>query len=57
MIIDHLGITASNYPASKAFFAAALAPLNIVLITEMQGWAAFGRAFARSTTPTITAPL
>ncbi len=44
MIIDHLGLTVGSCAQSKAFFTTALAPLNIVLITEVQGWAGFGRA-------------
>lgn len=43
MILDHIGLAVSNYALSKAFFAAALAPLGILQITEVQGWAGFGR--------------
>lgn len=43
MILDHIGLSVSDYAKSKAFFAAALAPLGITLITELQGWAGFGR--------------
>ena len=42
MIIDHVGINVSNYAASKAFFASALAPLGITLALEIQGNAGFG---------------
>jgi catechol 2,3-dioxygenase-like lactoylglutathione lyase family enzyme len=43
MIIDHIGLTVSDYPRSKAFFAQALAPLGIELVMEVQGWAGFGK--------------
>jgi catechol 2,3-dioxygenase-like lactoylglutathione lyase family enzyme len=44
MIIDHLGLAVSNYSASKVFFTQALAPLGIVPIMEVQGWAGFGKS-------------
>ena len=34
-IIDHIGIRVSDYPASKAFYEAALAPLGITVIMEV----------------------
>jgi catechol 2,3-dioxygenase-like lactoylglutathione lyase family enzyme len=43
MIIDHIGLTVSDYPRSKQFFTAALAPLNITLVMEVEGWSGFGR--------------
>lgn len=43
MILDHIGMAVSDYAKSKAFFAAALAPLGICMIKEVQGWAGFGR--------------
>jgi len=43
MFIDHIGIAVSNYDASKAFYAKALAPLGMRLLVEVQGWAGFGR--------------
>jgi catechol 2,3-dioxygenase-like lactoylglutathione lyase family enzyme len=51
MILDHLGIGVSHYEKSKAFYAAALEPLGIRLVTEISpevnpggAWAAgFGR--------------
>ena len=43
MILDHIGFSVSDYDKSKAFFAAALAPLGIVLIAEYDGWAGFGK--------------
>ena len=43
MIIDHIGMAVSDYERSKAFYSKALAPLGIELITEVQGWAGFGK--------------
>ncbi|HEX8612931.1 MAG TPA: VOC family protein [Telluria sp.] len=42
-MIDHLGFAVSNYDESKTFFGKALAPLGISLITEVKGWAGFGK--------------
>ncbi len=42
MIIDHIGISVSDYEASKVFFSHALAPLGIELIMETHGWAGYG---------------
>ena len=44
MIIDHIGLSVSDYARSKAFFAKALAPLSITLVKEVEGWAGFGRS-------------
>jgi len=43
MIIDHIGMTVSDYERSKAFYTRVLAPLGIEFITDVQGWAGFGR--------------
>lgn len=43
MILDHIGISVSDYEKSKAFYAAALKPLRIGLVMEVQGWCGFGR--------------
>lgn len=43
MIIDHIGMAITNLDKSKAFYAKALAPLNIKLVAEVQGWVGFGR--------------
>jgi len=43
MMIDHIGIAISNYELSKEFYLKALAPLDIELVVEIQGWAGFGR--------------
>jgi catechol 2,3-dioxygenase-like lactoylglutathione lyase family enzyme len=44
MIIDHIGLTVSDYERSKQFFCRALAPLGIELIMEVQGWAGLGKS-------------
>ena len=43
MIIDHIGIGISDYERSKQFYSTVLAPLNIELVIEAQGWAGFGK--------------
>ncbi len=43
MIIDHIGLSVSNYEESKRFFLQALAPLGIGLVMEEHGWAGIGR--------------
>ena len=43
MIIDHIGIAISDYDQSKEFYTKVLAPLNIKLVVEDQGWAGFGK--------------
>jgi catechol 2,3-dioxygenase-like lactoylglutathione lyase family enzyme len=43
MIIDHIGLTVSDYEKSKSFFSSALAPLGIELVIEIGGYAGFGR--------------
>lgn len=43
MLIDHIGVAISDYERSKEFYLKALAPLNIGLVVEIQGWAGFGR--------------
>jgi catechol 2,3-dioxygenase-like lactoylglutathione lyase family enzyme len=43
MIIDHIGITVSDYDRSKQFFCRALAPLGIELVMEVEGWAGLGK--------------
>ncbi len=41
-MIDHTGVSASNFAASKAFYAAALAPLGYRIEMELEGAAGFG---------------
>jgi catechol 2,3-dioxygenase-like lactoylglutathione lyase family enzyme len=36
-VIDHLGIPVKDYPASKTFYLAALAPLGIGVVKEVKG--------------------
>ncbi len=43
MIIDHIGLAVSDGKKSQAFYAAALAPLGVGKVMEVQGWAGFGR--------------
>lgn len=43
MIIDHIGLAISNYENSKSFYSKVLAPLGIQLVTEIQGWAGYGK--------------
>jgi catechol 2,3-dioxygenase-like lactoylglutathione lyase family enzyme len=44
MIIDHIGLSVSDYERSKQFFRQALAPLGIELVMEFGGWAGFGKS-------------
>ena len=34
-MLDHIGFAVTDYPAAKAFYAAALAPLSIGLLFEV----------------------
>lgn len=34
-MIDHIGLTVSDYPAAKAFYTAALAPINFTLMQKI----------------------
>ena len=43
MIIDHIGFAISDHDKSKAFYTAALAPLGIGLVMEVEGWMGFGK--------------
>ena len=43
MILDHIGLTVSDAAASQQFFAAALAPLHIIVLMRAQGWVGMGR--------------
>ena len=43
MLIDHIGFPVSDYAKSREYYRRALAPLGVELITEVQGWAGFGR--------------
>ena len=43
MILDHIGLNVSDTQASKAFFSAALAPLGVSVVMEVQGWVGLGK--------------
>lgn len=43
-MIDHVGLRVSDYPASKAFYTAALAPLGYGLVMEFEGACGLGVA-------------
>ena len=43
MIIDHLGFSISDVDKSREFYNKVLAPLDIGLICEVQGWLGFGK--------------
>lgn len=43
MILDHVGFHVSEFPRSKSFYLAALAPLGIGVVGEGEGWAMMGR--------------
>ena len=42
-MLDHIGFSVADYPASRAFYVAALAPLGIGLLMEFGEHAGFGR--------------
>ena len=41
--LDHIGINASDYARSKAFYEKALAPLGIAVVMEYGSWCGLGR--------------
>lgn len=43
MILDHVGITVSNYEKSRQFYTQVLMPLGITVITEHNEWIGFGK--------------
>lgn len=43
MIIDHMGISVSNFEKSKKFYTNVLLTLGITPITEHDGWIGFGK--------------
>ena len=43
MLIDHIGLSVSDYERSKAFYSKVLAPLDVTLIMEVKGFAGFGK--------------
>lgn len=44
MVFDHIGFNVSNFAEAKTFLAKALAPLDITVTQEGDGWAMVGRA-------------
>ena len=40
---DHIGFTVADFPRSKAFYTATLAPLEMAIVAEGEGWAMMGR--------------
>lgn len=42
-MIDHIGFGVANFPASRAFYVAALAPLGFRVVAEGQSWAMIGK--------------
>ena len=43
-MIDHIGLTVTDVERSKAFYSQALAPLEMGLVMEVNGWVGFGPA-------------
>ena len=43
MIIDHIGISVSNYDRSREFYQKVLSSLGYQLIEDIGGWAGFGK--------------
>ena len=43
-MFDHMGFAVRDFPASRAFYEAALEPLGLVVASEGDGWASFGSA-------------
>lgn len=41
MLIDHIGMTVSNFDIGKACYLEVLAPLDVELFAENQGWVGF----------------
>ena len=42
MLIDHIGLSISDYDKSVQFYKKVLATLDIALLAEFHGWAGFG---------------
>jgi catechol 2,3-dioxygenase-like lactoylglutathione lyase family enzyme len=45
-MLDHLGFAVADFVASRAFYAAALAPIGMDVHSEAEGWVMFGGAGA-----------
>src|SRR3954471_19002645 len=42
MALDHIGFTVADFPKSKAFYLATLAPLGMSVVSEGEGWVLIG---------------
>jgi catechol 2,3-dioxygenase-like lactoylglutathione lyase family enzyme len=45
-MLDHIGFSVADFPRSRAFYAAALAPLGMGVHSEAEAWVMFGGAGA-----------
>ena len=43
MPLDHIGFTVADFPKSKGFYVAVLAPLGMTIIADGENWATFGK--------------
>ena len=43
MVFDHIGFNVTDFPKAKEFLIQALAPLDIGITAEAEGWAMIGR--------------
>jgi catechol 2,3-dioxygenase-like lactoylglutathione lyase family enzyme len=43
-MIDHIGFAVNDFETSKAFYLQALAPLDLEIVKEGEGWAMLGEA-------------
>ncbi len=43
MVIDHIGIAVADAARSKVFYQQCLAPLELELVVEIEGWCGFGQ--------------
>ncbi len=43
MPLDHIGFNVGDFAASKAFYLAALSPLDLGIVAEGEGWAMIGK--------------
>jgi catechol 2,3-dioxygenase-like lactoylglutathione lyase family enzyme len=43
-MLDHIGFVVGDFEKSKAFYLQTLAPLNMAIVKEGEGWAMLGEA-------------
>jgi catechol 2,3-dioxygenase-like lactoylglutathione lyase family enzyme len=43
MPLDHIGFTVADFPKSRAFYVAVLAPLGMTIVEAGENWATFGK--------------